>query len=137
MKKLFLYAKAMYSRSYVCHLICRTLFYIYNCKVLHSKSKLKATYTQADISCLEFNKPVSQSYAAAKSEKFWWATGQSNLAYKRLLTTTKIFQVWLSYSHNCTLANGAVFILSAKFDCPVASQNFSPLATAHDLETGL
>ena len=27
--------------------------------------------------------------------------------------------------------------LSAKFDCPVAHQNFSLLATAHDHETGL
>ena len=25
-------------------------------------------------------KPVSQSRTAAKSEKFWWRTGQSNLA---------------------------------------------------------
>ena len=25
-------------------------------------------------------KPVSQSCTVAKSEKFWWATGQSNLA---------------------------------------------------------
>ena len=28
-------------------------------------------------------------------------------------------------------------ILSAKFDCPVARQNVSLLATAHDCETGL
>ena len=28
-------------------------------------------------------------------------------------------------------------ILSAKFDCPVARQNISFLATAHDCETGL
>ena len=27
--------------------------------------------------------------------------------------------------------------LYAKFDCPVACQNLSPLATAHDYETGL
>ena len=27
--------------------------------------------------------------------------------------------------------------LSAKFDCPVARQNVSLLATAHDCETGL
>ena len=29
------------------------------------------------------------------------------------------------------------FILSAKFDCPVACQNISLLATAHDFEIGL
>ena len=28
------------------------------------------------------------------------------------------------------------FILFAKFDCPVARQKFSLLATAHDCETG-
>ena len=51
--------------------------------------------------------------------------------------TAKAFKVWFSYSHNCTLVSGAVSILSAKFDCPVAHQKFSLLATAHDCETGL
>ena len=55
------------------------------------------------------NKPaVSQSCAVAKSEKFWWATGQSNLVHKRL-PATNVSKVWFSYSHNCTLANGTVF----------------------------
>ena len=54
------------------------------------------------------NKPVSQSCAVAKSGQFWRATGQSNLAYKRL-AATKASKVWFSHSHNCTLANGAVF----------------------------
>ena len=53
------------------------------------------------------NKPVSQSCAVAKSGKFWRATGQSNLTYKRL-AATKASKVWFSYSHNCTLSNGAV-----------------------------
>ena len=53
-------------------------------------------------------KPVLQSCAVPKNEKFWRATGQSNLAYKRLVAT-KASKVWFSYSHNCTLANGAVF----------------------------
>ena len=43
-----------------------------------------------------FYKPVSQSCAAAKSEKFWRATGQSNLADK-WLATTKASKVWFSY----------------------------------------
>ena len=46
------------------------------------------------------NKPVSQSCAVAKSEKFWRATGQSNLEYKRL-ATTKASKFWFSCSHNC------------------------------------
>ena len=51
-------------------------------------------------------KPVSQSCAVAKSEKFRQATGQSNLAYKRL-AATKASKVWFSQSS----------ILSATF-CP-------------------
>ena len=40
-------------------------------------------------------------------------------------------KVWFLYSHNCTLANGAVFhFFPAKFDYPVACQKFSLLATA-------
>ena len=54
------------------------------------------------------NKAISQSCAVPKSEHFWRATGQSNLAYKRL-AATKASKVWFSYSHNCTLSNGAVF----------------------------
>ena len=50
---------------------------------------------------------------------------------------SKSFKVLFSYSHNCTLVNGAVSILSAKFDCPVARQDFSLLATAHDCRTDL
>ena len=57
---------------------------------------------------LQLYKPVSQSCAVAKSETFWRATGQSNLADKRL-AATKASKVWFSYSHNCTLASGAVF----------------------------
>ena len=75
-------------------------------------------------------------YFPAESEKIWQATGQSNLAYERLITT-KASKVCFLYSHSCALANEALFILSAKFDCPVARQNFSLLATAHDCETGL
>ena len=74
-------------------------------------------------------------YFPAESEKIWQATGQSNLAYERLIAT-KASKVWFSYSHSCALANEAA-ILTAKFDCPVARQNFSLLATAHDCETGL
>ena len=61
--------------------------------------------TQQDSICAQRRryKPVSQSCAVAKSEKFWRATGQINLAYKRLAN------VWFSYSHNCTSASGAGF----------------------------
>ena len=44
----------------------------------------------------------------AESEQFWRATGPSNLAYE-WLAATKASKVWFSYSHNYTLANGAVF----------------------------
>ena len=40
-------------------------------------------------------KPISQSCAVAKSETFWQATGQSNLAYRRL-SATKASKVWFS-----------------------------------------
>ena len=59
-------------------------------------------------------------------------TGQSNLAYK-LLTATEA-----SRTHTAALwPMERSSILSAKFDCPVACQNFSRVATAHDCETGL
>ena len=54
------------------------------------------------------NKSVSQTRAVVKNEIFWWATGQSNLSYRRL-TTTKTSKVQFSYSHTCTLTNEAVF----------------------------
>ena len=54
------------------------------------------------------HKLVSQSCPVVNIEEFWPATGQSNLAYK-WLATTKASKVWFSYSHNCTLASGAVF----------------------------
>ena len=41
------------------------------------------------------------------------------------------------YENQTLEAFVAVSHLSAKFDCPVARQNFSLLATAHDCETGL
>ena len=48
------------------------------------------------------------SWAVAKSENFWWATGQSNLVYKSL-DAKKVYKVWFSYSHNCTLVSGTGF----------------------------
>ena len=59
-------------------------------------------------SCYFDNNAVSQSFTVAKSETFWRATGQSNLVYKQV-AATKASKVWFSYSHNCTLASGAVF----------------------------
>ena len=46
-------------------------------------------------------KPVSQSCAVSKSDRFWRATGQSNFAYK-LLAATKASKVWFS-SHTTVL----------------------------------
>ena len=43
------------------------------------------------IGCLQFyNRPISQSCAVAEGEQFWQATGQSNLAYKRLAATKAV-----------------------------------------------
>ena len=72
--------------------------------------------------------------AVAKIYNFWWATGQSNLVYKRL-ATTKASKVWFSYSHNCTLTNGAVFHAVCQVWLSwVARQNCSLLAAAYDCE---
>ena len=87
------------------------------------------------------NKPVSQSCAVAKSEKFWRATGQSNLAYKRLATAKSfqslVFVLTQLLMKQSSILSVTLCILFAKFGCPVAFQNFSLLATAHDCETGV
>ena len=64
-----------------------------------------------------------QSCTVAKTEQFWRATGQSNLAYE-WLAAGKVSNVWFSYSDNCSLANGG-----KEFDCPVTCQNCSVLAS--------
>ena len=78
------------------------------------------------------NKPVSESCPVAKSENLWQAR-QSDLVCK-WLAATKAF--WFSYP-TALWPMKQSSILSANFDCPVAHQNFSPLATGHDCETGL
>ena len=61
----------------------------------------------------------------AENEHFWRATGQSNLqtANRKKSFQTHTTALWLMEQSS---------ILSAKFDCPVARQNFSLLTTAHD-----
>ena len=78
-----------------------------------------------------WNKPVSQSCAVAKNEKFWPATGQSNFADR--IKDCSIGQsavVWV-WKLNFVVAS----CLSAKFECPEARQNF--FTTVHDCATGL
>ena len=110
--------------------ICIWIELIFILKALHwglgLKQRRKATRKS----------PISQSCTGTKSEKFWWATGQSNLAYKRL-AATKPSRVWFSYSTQLLWPMEQSSILSAKFACPVARQNISLLATAHDCETDL
>ena len=79
------------------------------------------------------DKPDLQSCAVAETEQFWWATGQSNLAYE-WLAAGKVSNVWFSYSDNCSLANRA-----KEFDCPVTCQNCSVLASylSHDYRSVL
>ena len=79
-------------------------------------------------------KPVSQSCAVGKSEKFWRATGQSNLVDSMELAKVQFYE----YENQNLQAFVAANHLYAKFDCPVACQDFSQLlATAHDCETWL
>ena len=52
--------------------------------------------------------------------------------------TTKASKAWKLYSHNYNYSVWPMeqsSILSAKFDCPVAWQNVSLLATTHDYVT--
>ena len=82
-------------------------------------------------------KPVSQSCPVAKRGNFWPVTGQLNLAHKQLavMKASKSLVSVLTQLHFGQWSKSS--ILSAKFDCPVARQNFVLLATAHDCETGL
>ena len=76
-------------------------------------------------------KPISQSCAVAKSEKFWWATGQQRHGLQHQ-------KVWFFRTHTTALWPIEQYsTLSAKFDRPVACRSLSLLATAHDCETGL
>ena len=77
--------------------------------------------------CMTRNKIVLQSCAAAKSETFWQATGQSNLAYK-WLAATKTSKVFGFHILTALWPVEQSSILSAKFDCPVAYQNILFLA---------
>ena len=102
----------------------------YNLSRIHIETSYKK------ISLHPVYKPVSQSCAVAKSDKFWGAVksiladrmedcsiGQSAVC---VVTKTKLWNLFFEASR-----------LYAKFDCPVAPE-FSLLATsARDCETGL
>ena len=84
--------------------------------------------------------PVLQWCTVATSEKSWWATGQSQIRHKNswFLAATKAPKVCGFHTHTVALCSvGQSSILSAKFDCPEARQDFSLLATVHDCETVL
>ena len=66
-----------------------------------------------DCSIYKDYKPISQS----------WATGQSNLPYKRP-ATTEASKFWFSYSHNCTVANGAFCLPSLIVQWPARFSHF-------------
>ena len=74
--------------------------------------------------CWRFNKTVSQSCTVAKSEKFWWVTGQSNLA-DRMEDCSTGQRAVVEYENQTLEAYVAISCLYAKFDCPVACQNFT------------
>ena len=70
-------------------------------------------------------KLVSQSCAVAKSEKFWWATGQSNLAYKRLATTKASKVVFVLTQLHFGQWNSLPFCLSSLIvQCPARNFHF-------------
>ena len=81
-------------------------------------------------------KPVSQSCAVDKSENFggqldiqtWHINGWPQEKLSKFGFRTHAIALWPMEQSS---------FLSAKLDCPVAHQNFSLLATAHDCETGL
>ena len=79
--------------------------------------------------------PVSQSCAVAKILVGHW---KSNLADRMEDCCIDLAKVHLCKYENQTLeAFAADSRLYAKFDCPVAHQNFSHLATACHCVTGL
>ena len=83
------------------------------------KSRRRRAGNYALLNC-SVEQTVSQSCAVAKSENFWRATGQSNLANRM----APLAKVQLCEYENQTLEAFAVAShLSAKFDCPVAHQN--------------
>ena len=83
------------------------------------------------------NKPVSQSYAQWLRLKH--SDGPLDIqTWQTEWKTVPLAKVQLCEYENKTLeAFAAARCLYAKFDCSVARQKFSLLATAHDCETGL
>ena len=115
------------ARNHLTHL-CRVELYISKFNYVLDIEKFSKFLLATQLS-----KPVSQPCTVAKSDKFWRATGQLNLAYK-WWTQQKLPKFVF-----CTLTTALwwgeqSFILSDKFDCPVAHHNVSLLATAHDYE---
>ena len=82
------------------------------------------------------NKPVLQSCAVAKSENSGGPL--DNQTWQTAWKTAPLAKVQLCEYENQTLeAFVAASYSYVKYDCPVAQQNSSLLATAHDCETGL
>ena len=79
-------------------------------------------------------KPVSQSCAVAINRKFWQATGQSNLAGKMEDCSIGQTAVLRDQKQNFGRFCCSQLFDCTKFDCPMARQSFSLLATAHDCE---
>ena len=77
------------------------------------------------------NKPVSRPCTVAKTENFWLATHENCWLHQKFPK--------FGFCTNITALRPMeqFSILSARFDSPMAHQNFLLLATAHDCETGL
>ena len=81
--------------------------------------------------------PISPYHIHMQYLNVKYSSGKSNLA-DRMEEAASLAKVQLCECENQTLKGFLVASrLYAKFDCPVAHQNISLLATAHDCETGL
>ena len=80
---------------------------------------------------------VSHSCAVGESENLRRTTGQSNLVDRMedcSISQSAVMWVWKPNFGSFSCGQP---LYMPKFDCPVARQNVSLLATAHDYETGL
>ena len=87
-------------------------------------------YNNKNIKCSRagiLKKPVSQSCAVTKSGQILVNHWTINLVYK-WLAATRASKVWFLTHSTALWPVEQSSILSAKFDCPVACQNFSLLA---------
>ena len=105
----------------------------------NDEEKLRQKHVQERLGYLLTGEKIEKTNKQTNKQKhsvpkFWRATGQSNLT-DRMEDCSKV-QSW-EYVNQTLQAFVAGSHLYTKFDCSVAVQNFSLVATAHDCEIGL